>query len=439
MSIKVTNSRVFTNSSLKKSNNNNNNTNNRKNAATKTKARPKLARKANVQRKLVRVRRRVNRKNFIPRSIIPRNGSIMNNPYFQCRANPFDVVNGSMGTPVSNVRRITIDHRYAYQFQVGSSGGFNIALTNAIPYPVWYNALKTTDTTFSVNGRTPTHHVGAPYNFFATPLVEYDQLAVTLYDSDAVIDKVAPYLGASKARIASAAWNLMYTGNTLSNSGTIRVNRTTMSTFAQQRNPTNYTVYNADGGTDKTWSTNQLLTRAVNFDPSFFAANQTTKVIRLAEGAHGRLAFIGDDHDWQDYCDNLQFLNIATQDNLALLCHNNLGTEGTLSHWPVLSFLDPNWGVTLIRVDGAQPGSTFILDFLYCCEYVPATTSQVYALAKQPKVNEELVRQVDEILSHDAVAEQGAHKSTTGGLLSDTIIPMATTVVGGVIKGALAA
>lgn len=231
--------------------------------------------------------------------------------YAMCRMNPFASKGALLGTPIGNVRRILADHRQLITFKVGSSGGFNIAIVPTLPYPVWIQT-PSTDTTFSItcNGitKSPGFHSGDYKTYYSYCLGEYQNLGVTLYNTSQVYDTAQPYLSFMKGRFVSSAWNLVYTGSTVQNSGVMTINRSAITALSPIPNIASFKVYSAETGTDKTWTGNQVMIRPINFAPNFQAGNDTTRTMRLSEGANGRMAFIGKDHEWSDFTDSLTYL-----------------------------------------------------------------------------------------------------------------------------------
>lgn len=380
-----------------------------------------------VSKRTLRRKKANMRAEYQPVSLSQRNW--MRSAYAMCRMNPFSSKGSLLGTPLGNVRRIVSDHRQLITFKVGSSGGFNIAIVPTLPYPVWIQT-PTVDTTFSItcNGLTvsPSFHSGDYKTYYSYILNEYSNLVVTLNNSSQQYDTAQPYLSFSRARFVSSAWNLTYTGSTVENSGVLTVNRSAITAFPPIPNVGSFTVRNSMSGTDKTFNTNQVMIRPINFAPNFQAGNDTTRTMRLSEGANGRMAFIGREHEWSNFTDSLTFLTANDEEDISLLLHNEQGTESVMSHWPHVAFIDDEWGVTTLSVSGATEGTTFILDTIFCVEGVPNTNSGVYSLAKQPKINSNEVSKVDTALNADSVAKPGSINPNSFTTASSVLSTMAS-------------
>ena len=94
-------------------------------------------------------------------------------------------------------------------------------------------------------------------------------------------------------------------------------------------------------------------------------------------------------------------------------------------HWPHVASYDNGWSSTLLTISGATPGSSFVLDTLYCVEYAPSISADVYALAKSgPPRNENIINTVANIASKQPIAQSGDADSISVG---DVIVPMLKT------------
>lgn len=373
--------------------------------------------KTNINRNQ-RSRRRTNRP-------IARRG-IMNNPYAMCRLMPFKSQGKALGIPDgTDLKRILMDHRMQNTFTIGSSGSVNIAITPALPSSVWFQT-ETSDTTFSVNSMHFPVHTGDSNLMFTVMQPEWRYLPVILRNVAGAFDDAPALYGSTKARIVTIGWSLLYTGTSLNNSGIVKVNRAQLSMNTLQPNSDTFTVMNSQGSTDKTWNRDQLMIRKMEVKPGFYASNTyDTKTFPLKAGCHGVLKHTADEYEWTTLANDLAFIAAPVWERTSFLIHNDISSEGTMVHWPHVATFDNGWSSTLLTISGATPGSSFVLDTLYCVEYAPSISADVYALAKSgPPKNESIIDTVSNIASKQPIAQSGDADSISVG---DVVVPMLKT------------
>lgn len=351
---------------------------------------------------------------------------VMNNPYAMCRLMPFKSQGKSLGIPDgTDLKRILIDHRMQNTFTIGSSGGVNIAITPALPSSIWFQT-PAADNDFKCNSLHFPEHTGNDAVMFAVMQPEWRHLPVVLRNDAGVFDDAPALYGATKSRIVTIGWSILYTGTSLNNSGLIKVNRAQLSTNTLQPNSDEFTVTNSQGPTDKTWQRDQLQIRRLEVRPAFYASNTfDTKTFPLRTGCNGVLKHSADEYEWVTVSNDLSFISTPAYEKSSYLLHNDQSSEGTAVHWPIVASFDNGWASTLITISGAAPGSSFVLDTLYCVEYAPSISADVYALAKAgPDKNESLVNKVSNIASKQPIANSGDADSFSVG---DVIVPMIKT------------
>jgi len=368
--------------------------------------------------------RKSKRKNNVSRPVASK--GVMNNPYAMCRLMPFKSQGKSLGIPDgTDLKRILIDHRMQNTFTIGSSGGVNIAITPALPSSIWFQT-PAADTEFRCNSLHFPYHTGDDNVMFPIMQPEWRHLPVALRNIAGVFDNAPALYGTTKSRIVTVGWSILYTGTSLNNSGLIKVNRAQLSANTLQPNPEQFHVLNSQAGTDKTWEHDQVLVRKLEVRPAFYASNTfDTRTFPLRTGCNGVLKHSADEYEWNTVSSDLAFISTPVWEKNSFLAHNNLSSEGTAEHWPSIASFDNGWASTLITISGAAPGSSFVLDTLYCVEYAPSISADVYALAKAgPDKNENLINKVTTIASKQPIAQSGDADSFSVG---DVIVPMLKT------------
>lgn len=339
---------------------------------------------------------------------------------------PFKSQGKALGIPDgTDLKRILIDHRMQNTFTVGSSGSVNIAITPALPSSIWFQTERT-DTDFKVNSMNFPYHTGDNDFMFAVMQPEWRSLPVNLKNAAGTFDDAAALYGSTKSRIVTIGWSLLYTGTSLNNSGVVRVNRAQLSTNTLQPNGDGFVVVNSQGPSNKGWNHDQLLIRKLEVKPSFYASNTyDTKTFPLKTGCHGVLKHTADEYEWATIANDLAFIAAPHLETAGFLMHNDISSEGTMVHWPQVASYDNGWSSTLLTISGATPGSSFVLDTLYCVEYAPSISADVYALAKSgPPKNENIIRTASNIASKQPIAQSGDADSISVG---DVVVPMLKT------------
>jgi len=400
---------------------------------------PRLRKLANQNRKLNRnnttpKRNNVNRQRNTNNKPVATKG-VMNNPYAMCRLMPFRSQGKSLGIPDgTDLKRILIDHRMQNTFTIGSSGGVNIAITPALPSSIWFQT-PAVDTDFKCNSLHFPQRTGGENVMFTVMQPEWRHLPVTLRNTAGVFDDAPALYGATKSRIVTIGWSILYTGTSLNNSGLIKVNRAQLSANTLQPNPEQFTVINSQGGSDKTWGHDQLQVRKLEVKPAFYASNTfDTKTFPLRAGCNGVLKHSADEYEWAIISNDLSFISTPNGEMHSFLLHNDLSSEGTAIHWPSVASFDNGWASTLITISGAAPGSSFVLDTLYCVEYAPSISADVYALAKAgPDKNESLVNKVSTIASKQPIAQSGDADSFSVGDVLVPIVKAGAKIAGSII------
>lgn len=347
----------------------------------------------------------------------------MEKAYAMCRLNPFKTMGKSIGIPDgSDAKRILMDHRMINTFTVGSSGSVRIAITPCIPSSIWWSG----DVDTKVNGASYTQNVNDIMRTICQP--EWRDLPCTLQDVAGQYDPAMAIFNATKARIVTVGWNLIYTGTSLDNSGGMVVNAQQLTMAEPFPNPALFTVFSSQIGVNKGYNSSQVLTRTLNDKPSFgYANNNETGTIALNRGAHGILRHSANEYEWCNVANNLSFPAWAHDEKICFLTSQEYATESSIGHWPHVAFFDPSWVSTLININGAKQGATFMLDTLYCVEYCPSPSSSVFAIAKGgPPQNNQLMQQVDNVAKNMPIAKTGNAQSDSS--VSNVVSNISTAI-----------
>ena len=141
--------------------------------------------------------------------------------FLHCRVAPFTASGNNASVPDGSMsRKITMDHRFQIPFILGSTGSMNIALTPCLPNPVWFQT-PTTDTYYA-GGHHYTSWTSASYNTLCLP--EWQTGGISMHNAAGSYDDYQVIFDSGRSRIITAAWAITYTGSTLNNGGSIRVN-----------------------------------------------------------------------------------------------------------------------------------------------------------------------------------------------------------------------
>lgn len=381
--------------------------------------------KENNQKKTTNTRRNNQQRRKTSERPVARRG-VMNNPYAMCRLMPFRSQGKSLGIPDgSDLKRILIDHRMQNTFTIGSSGGVNIAITPALPSSIWFQT-PSADTDFKCNSMQFPQRTGTDSLMFTVMQPEWRYLPVNLRDTAGVFDDAPALYGATKSRIVTIGWSILYTGTSLNNSGLIRVNRAQLSTNTLQPNSDTFNVLNSQATNSKGWNHDQVQIRKLEVSPMFYSANTfDTKTFPLKAGCNGVLKHSADEYEWSAISNDLAFISAPGWEKYSFLTHNDISSEQTLVHWPHVASYDNGWSSTLITISGATAGSTFVLDTLYCVEYAPSISADVYAIAKAgPAKNESMISKVSNIAEKQPIATAGDADSISVG---DILVPIVKT------------
>jgi hypothetical protein len=315
------------------------------------------------------------------------------NDYIECRLNPWS---GHKGTGIpddSDVQRLVIDHRFNCNFVVGNSGGFNIVFAPIFPSCLLANTLGP-DTSFSINGVTPTALVGNPAYFYnAGILPEWQGITISSNNAIGKYDGFVPYLYATRARVVVMALNIIFTGSTVANSGYLKVNRDQVSLedTVTGANATTFELFGSNGST-LTYNAGQVLLSPINMNLNFATLTHDGFQDRLEFGCKAVNRHNSAVYRWVDIVPNVNYLTLTGNTLFSNIVQLGNVALGSTNSQPIYAFWDDEWSATSIQIAGATPGQTFTIECLVCVEYVPSTASAVNQLTAQPPTNPGAVR-----------------------------------------------
>lgn len=351
-------------------------------------------------------------------------------PYVVCRLNPF-ASKGSNGIPDgSQVRKLVVDHRQTLTLTFGSSGSIGIMFTPALPSCAW---VRSYDATTQINGVATSSNSGGAF-LIPIPVPEWAPNVITYNNVAGQFDDVVPLYAAARARIVSAAWQLMYAGTTLTNSGMVRVNTGAFTVDPPTPNIGNFTVNTWTGAAATTYATQQVFVRPVSTlinDLSFAGSgnNAETTLNRLSKGCHGIMRHTGKDYEFKEILPNATYLSRQFSELQSMLL-NQSASPTTVGGSAVVQFFDNDWDTTFISITGGTAGQSVAFDYVFCVEYNPSPTSSIYSLAKTGRINNNALRTAEVEAGKMPNSQPGAFPSALASTVStlSTIADVASAV-----------
>lgn len=336
--------------------------------------------------------------------------------YMECRLSPFTAKgSNSMIPDGSEMRRLMVDHRMLHTFTFGSSGMFNIAVTPCIPCPIWTNTGTNVDVAWTIDGSTFPDNSGVPDVYVPRCLPEWYDLPITRNNLAGDFNEVGTLYDSTRFRIVSVGWAVTYVGSAMNNGGSIIITSTQYEPSTAQTNNFVMQVYSSRSGTNTNYNNEQLFFREMATDLRFNVLNQESVTTSLSAGAHGILKHIGSDYAYQPISANEQYLCVGQRQGVSVLM-NEFATPATLGTAGCVLGYDSNWSTTLLTVFG-QPGQSFILDTIYCIEYIPVPGSSTYSIARQgPPHNPAILSKTENLAKKMPIAESGGISNLTNML-----------------------
>lgn len=402
--------------------------------ANSTKAQRRAQQQANLSLKQQQPQRNPQRQQPQPRRRSNRRPNTKaSDPYVICRLNPF-ASKGSSGIPDgSQVRKLVVDHRLTVTVTFGSTGTVGLMFVPALPSPIW---VRHFDATTQING-VATSNLSNTDLLIPVPVSEWGSQPLTYHNTAGQYDDTAPLYTAARARIVSGAWQIMYLGTTLTDSGVVRVNTAAFGVGTALPNVAPFGVHSWSTATTTSYSVDQVLVRPVTTEidaTSFTTSANTydTTLTRLSRGCHGLLKHAGKDYEFKEVAANTTFLMTQNNENYSMLC-NKVITPTTVSNSGVVQFYDNEWDATFLTISGGTNGQSFVFDCVLCVEYAPAPSSAVYSIAKHGRpTNQAALTTAETAASKQPNSQPGSFTSSMVNAAStiSTVVDVASAVAG---------
>lgn len=353
-------------------------------------------------------------------------------PYIHCRLTPWSGA-GSQGIPDgSDTRRVVIDHRFISTFTFGSTGSFYVGVIPAFPTCV-IAQVPNSDSTALINGFAPTANRGTSSVYFpAGILPEWSAIPITFNNLEGTFDNYVPYLSATKARVVTIAFRVIYTGSTINNSGWLVVNRDAIDFGIATPNLATYVVY-GNTSSNQNYSQGQVLNTTCNYSPTNIVTSSSMTVgssaydDRLEYGCYSVLKHSGDTYRWVDVFNNVNYIDSPLGTDSSLITENANATAETFARLNPCAFYDADWNAMSLNFSGGYPGQTFNIETIVCVEYIPSSSSAMYQMARNAPDHRNQLQAVDKISKElpTASASTGAFtKAVTAATgLAASIIP----------------
>jgi hypothetical protein len=313
--------------------------------------------------------------------------SVFDQAYLQCRFDPWKF-NTSQGIPDGSSRQaIVADSRGYADLTVPANATAYILVFPGLPTSAYIKQGTNVSLPLVNNGVAFNANQGAGPSTDLTsnwlPLLTYFETIAP--GNPAMLPGISSpnRYTATKARVVTQAYDLIYTGQAFSASGTITARPLR---FAQTTSPV-YTSVNSNyvdnagtagsypGGTKAIWYDLQTAT---------LPYNKETRTFRVEQGACGLLRHDSLKHDWIDLSD-MPFI-VATNKGGSIL---EASTSVTIFGSPVAgvvegtqNLVDPGWEAVLLVISGGAATSSFRLETITCFEYELNPASNFAPLAK---------------------------------------------------------
>jgi len=362
--------------------------------------------------------------------------AIANDPFYQCRLSPFTSHGMSHIPDASESRKVMVDHRLMNTFTFGASGMIELLICPTIPSSVWCRDPSPGTSFAQLNG-VPI--VTYRKTYVPINLTEWDNQVITYNNTAQDYDEVDLLYQASQMRFASIGWSITPISAAINTSGMIKITPVNFNFSEPVPAIGKVDVASWNDSSNTEYNNNQvMLTFHTDTDVFSKGLNKDTRMFPFATGANGILKHNGDEYAFRTVHHQMVLPvtdgrpgSITEQISLATLDYRyqlppTIETGAAILSW------DNDWNATLINITGGTPGTSFVLDNIYCIEYVPNPNGNVYALAQPSPPSKPIVLKA----ARDTANEQPIAKP--GGL--STIVSAVSTIgaVGAKIASALA-
>lgn len=302
-----------------------------------------------------------------------------------------------------------------YDLVIGSSGGFIMMAIPELPRGLAFKDLSSMAATgLRVGDYTLTGDRQGPNmkgNWYAPVMNDW----LSWSHVNPTTHSVSNPWGASKARIITQAYRMMYTGETLSCAGTITVSENELGIEdGLSLNDKLTSQIRLDGTpSPTTWPPNSIHKKELIVASPTNALNATSVVQPMSQGAYFVLARNTTATPWTNAQQPFFLSEHDTTDT-----HVTFFTIVSGVSYPVSALYDSSFTPKMAVVAGMTPGTTIRVEMMACVEFEPSMSSSFREFAKAPPTSR---------LNTIATTESAVSKLPVAGPLNwtDTIIAAA--------------
>jgi hypothetical protein len=315
--------------------------------------------------------------------------AFLDKAYLNCRFDPWRYTSGN-GIPDGTSRRAVVgDSRSFADISIPVGGTMFILIVPGLPTAAYCKQGTNIPVTISTPTSNFTLNQGAgPSTDLTTnwiPLVTYPEVVSTA--NPFVLPNVpgANRYGASKARIVTQAYDLMYTGQAFNANGIvtvrpIRFDKTgapIFTTAVSNISQSDGSAGSFPAGCKAQW---------YNLATSNFVYSKETAIMRPEAGLCGLLRHEGVEHEWQGWSDD-PFLIATTEGgnvdesgtSVTVFSSNVAGSTNGGNYW-----VDDGWEAAMISITNVTAAVSFRLETLTCYEMELNVSSAFAPFVKKP-------------------------------------------------------
>jgi len=304
----------------------------------------------------------------------------IDNNYIHCK---FDPLNSgtSLGLPDdTSIRRIVSDIRTFVDFTIPANGELQLKITPTLPWAGWAKPL-TPDVAYNIEGVTLNHKAPAINSNVYYPIGRMNRLTPNGFF---VIGGSNPNTyNATKARIITVGWRLVYTGAASTCSGTITVNENSIGVTGDSPNTNALGLLSgADALTlATTVGPGSAMERRIEFSRDLGLVAKDTVTARPETALKGLLKHVGP-YQWRTMSDYGELLVDATTGGPSNVASSMV--LATPTSYGLYYMIDPDYTSTDIRIaTGINPGS-YRLECVHCVEFQIHPDSVLYDMTPPP-------------------------------------------------------
>lgn len=345
---------------------------------------------------------------------VPKPRSNKVSDYMHCRLSPYTHSGRSYIPDGAPARRLTKEIRMYYDVVIGSSGGFIMMGIPELPRGIIFKDLVANpDQGVVVGNATLSGSRQGPNvsgSWYGPVMPDW---AIWAASSPAITGTINPW-AASKIRIITQAYRIMYTGQSLSCAGTITVSE---NEFGVNDNYSASQAIVSEYGTDSvvdpfTFAAGAILQCPVTIQSSTNTLSSSSVITPVAQGSY----FVLGRNSLQTTWTNAEDTFVLTENKTtAALAYVNGVSYASSAAW------DKNFTPKMAVVSGMTPGTSVRVEMMMCVELEPMIGSSFREFASVPPSAPQQI----------VAAEKALSKMPIAGPLSwtDTIIDVATNVI----------